>query len=190
MSLRQPSRETAVVPRHLSRCSVSRSPSVPTDAASTWVRQRFATAASAPRSIRPASTTLTRGPFAADATVPTGVRRRQCEVPRCYRGDADTLADRVATEIATASVPLALGGDHSIAIGSLRGSARDADIGVIWFDAHGDFNTPSTSPSGNVHGMPLAAALGIGDFAGVEWANAAGLKEENVAHRRRTESGC
>ncbi|ELK53291.1 arginase [Haloferax volcanii JCM 10717] len=92
-----------------------------------------------------------------------------------------SLADAVSTALAEGATPLALGGDHSIAIGSLVGSARDADIGVIWFDAHGDFNTPSTSPSGNVHGMPLAAALGIGDFAGVEWANAAGLKEENVA---------
>ncbi|WP_424008812.1 arginase [Haloferax denitrificans] len=92
-----------------------------------------------------------------------------------------SLADAVSTALAEGTTPLALGGDHSIAIGSLVGSARDADIGVIWFDAHGDFNTPSTSPSGNVHGMPLAAALGVGDFAGVEWANAAGLKEENVA---------
>ncbi|MFK8213106.1 MULTISPECIES: arginase [unclassified Haloferax] len=92
-----------------------------------------------------------------------------------------SLADAVSTALAEGATPLALGGDHSIAIGSLVGSARDADIGVIWFDAHGDFNTPSTSPSGNVHGMPLAAALGIGDFAGVEWANAAGLKGENVA---------
>ncbi|KAB1188390.1 MULTISPECIES: arginase [Haloferax] len=91
------------------------------------------------------------------------------------------LADAVSTSISDGETPLALGGDHSIAIGSMVGSARDADIGVVWFDAHGDFNTPETSPSGNVHGMPLAAALGIGDFAGVEWANAAGLKEENVA---------
>ncbi|ELZ77775.1 arginase [Haloferax gibbonsii ATCC 33959] len=92
-----------------------------------------------------------------------------------------SLADAVSTALAEETTPLALGGDHSIAIGSLVGSARDADIGVIWFDAHGDFNTPSTSPSGNVHGMPLAAALGIGDFEGAEWANAAGLEAENVA---------
>ncbi|KTG30860.1 arginase [Haloferax profundi] len=91
------------------------------------------------------------------------------------------LADAVSTALADGSTPLALGGDHSIAIGSMVGSARDADIGVVWFDAHGDFNTPGTSPSGNVHGMPLAAALGIGDFDGVEWANADGLREENVA---------
>ncbi|EJN61185.1 arginase [Halogranum rubrum] len=90
------------------------------------------------------------------------------------------LADEVASALRDGATPVALGGDHSIAIGSVRGSARDADIGVVWFDAHGDFNTPSTSPSGNVHGMPLAAALGIGDFEGVEWANARGLNPENV----------
>ncbi|QIB74547.1 arginase [Halogeometricum borinquense] len=91
------------------------------------------------------------------------------------------LADAVADALSDEVTPLVLGGDHSIAIGSMVGSARDADIGVVWFDAHGDFNTPETSPSGNVHGMPLAAALGIGDFEGVEWANAPRLKEENVA---------
>ncbi|ELZ98847.1 arginase [Haloferax mucosum ATCC BAA-1512] len=92
-----------------------------------------------------------------------------------------TLADAVSDAISDGVTPLVLGGDHSIAIGSMVGSARDADIGVVWFDAHGDFNTPETSPSGNVHGMPLAAALGIGDFEGVKWANAPRLKEENVA---------
>lgn len=92
-----------------------------------------------------------------------------------------SLADRVAETLSSGELPLVLGGDHSIAIGSVTGSARNADIGAVWFDAHGDFNTPATSPSGNVHGMPLAALLGIGDFAGVEWANAAGLREENVA---------
>ncbi|RDI70403.1 arginase [Halopelagius longus] len=91
------------------------------------------------------------------------------------------LSDRVAETLADDELPLVLGGDHSIAIGSVTGSARNADVGLVWFDAHGDFNTPTTSPSGNVHGMPLAALLGIGEFAGVEWANADGLREENVA---------
>ena len=93
---------------------------------------------------------------------------------------ADRLADEVAAALEAGQIPLTLGGDHSVAIGTLRGSARDAEIGAVWFDAHGDFNTPSTSPSGNVHGMPLAATLGIGEFDGVEWANAPGLREENV----------
>jgi arginase len=92
-----------------------------------------------------------------------------------------TLADEVADALDSGQFPLVLGGDHSIAIGTVTGSARDADLGLIWFDAHGDFNTPTTSPSGNVHGMPLAALLGIGDFADTEWTNAPTLSEENVA---------
>ena len=91
------------------------------------------------------------------------------------------LADEVGGTLAAGEVPLALGGDHSIAIGSLVGSARDAEIGAVWFDAHADLNTPSTTPSGNVHGMPLAAALGLDEFADTEWANAPGLSPENVA---------
>ena len=64
-------------------------------------------------------------------------------------------------------VPVVLGGDHSIAVGSLSGVAshfkkKDKRIGLIWLDAHGDINTPESSPSGNVHGMPLAAAMGYG----------------------------
>jgi arginase len=58
-------------------------------------------------------------------------------------------------------LPLVLGGDHSIAIGTLSGLAANGPGGVLWLDAHGDLNTPATSPSGNVHGMPLAAALGL-----------------------------
>ena len=70
------------------------------------------------------------------------------------------LVDRVIREN---SFPLVLGGDHSIAIGTLAGVSRHYDnLGVIWFDAHGDLNTADTSPSGNVHGMPLAASLGFG----------------------------
>jgi arginase len=59
--------------------------------------------------------------------------------------------------------PIVLGGDHSVAIGSVPGAARGQRTGVIWVDAHTDLNTPETSPSGNVHGMPLAALLGHGD---------------------------
>jgi len=92
------------------------------------------------------------------------------------------LADEVADAIDSGRTPLVLGGDHAVAIGSLAGTARDADVGTIWFDAHGDYNTPETSPSGNVHGMPLAAALGEGRFAAEEWANAPGLSEENIVY--------
>lgn len=59
--------------------------------------------------------------------------------------------------------PLVLGGDHSIALGSVAAAARGRTLGLIWIDAHGDFNTAETSPSGNIHGMPLAALCGIGD---------------------------
>lgn len=92
-----------------------------------------------------------------------------------------TLADDVADALTDGTTPLVLGGDHSIAIGSLSGTSRDAAVGVIWFDAHGDFNTPATTPSGNVHGMSLAASLGLGEFGGTDWANAPGLRAENVA---------
>jgi arginase len=91
------------------------------------------------------------------------------------------LADEVSAAIDDGYTPLALGGDHSIAIGTLNGAARNAEIGAIWFDAHGDFNTPKTSPSGNVHGMPMAATLGIDEFSEMEWAHAPTLQEENVA---------
>jgi len=72
------------------------------------------------------------------------------------------LAALVEGSVRDASLPLVLGGDHAIAMGTLAGLAAAAGQpgGVIWIDAHGDLNTPETSPSGNVHGMPLAAALG------------------------------
>jgi arginase len=79
------------------------------------------------------------------------------------------LADLVDQARSEGQVPVVLGGDHSIAMGSLGGMARRHGPGaVLWIDAHGDLNRPTTSPTGNVHGMPLAAALGAaGDaFAG------------------------
>jgi arginase len=77
------------------------------------------------------------------------------------------LAKLVESCLIQQRLPLVLGGDHSIAIGTLGGvskyyQARHQDIGLIWFDAHSDFNTPETSPSGNIHGMPLAAVVGNG----------------------------
>lgn len=72
-----------------------------------------------------------------------------------------SLRDRVAEIARGGGFPLVLGGDHSIAIGTVAG-LLDAlgDVGVLWVDAHGDINTPQTTPSGNVHGMPLATMLG------------------------------
>lgn len=73
------------------------------------------------------------------------------------------LAEKVDEVIRSGSFPLVLGGDHSIAIGTLAGVAKNyKNLGVIWYDAHGDLNTAETSPSGNIHGMPLAVSLGIG----------------------------
>jgi arginase len=111
---------------------------------------------------------------------------------RSYEGESDakcleeiaaftrTLSGSVRRSLENDRFPLVLGGDHSIAIGSMKGSAADADIGMVWFDAHGDINTPQTSPSGNVHGMPVAAALRHGRFEDTSWANAPGLQEENI----------
>src|SRR5699024_5159744 len=74
-----------------------------------------------------------------------------------------TLAGMVDEEISQKRFPLVLGGDHSIAIGTLAGTAKHYEnLGVIWYDAHGDLNSGDTSPSGNIHGMPLAVSLGIG----------------------------
>jgi len=73
----------------------------------------------------------------------------------------EKVAALVDDAIAQRHLPLVLGGDHSIAMGTLGGMARARGAGAaLWIDAHGDLNRPSTSPSGNVHGMPLAAALG------------------------------
>lgn len=80
------------------------------------------------------------------------------------------LAERVRKVIARGRFPLVLGGDHSIAVGTVTGLAMHARsrrkrLGLLWVDAHSDINTPGTSPSGNVHGMPLAALLGLGPAA-------------------------
>lgn len=91
-----------------------------------------------------------------------------------------TLSDTVESALDAGEIPVVLGGDHSVAIGSVSGSAAAGPLGAIWFDAHGDLNTPGTSPSGNIHGMPLAALLGIGEFAEQNWATAPQLREENV----------
>src|SRR5205814_4971925 len=73
------------------------------------------------------------------------------------------IAELVAEAAGAGSIPIVLGGDHSVALGTLGGLQRvHGPGGVIWLDAHGDLNSPETSPSGNVHGMVLAAALGRG----------------------------
>lgn len=75
----------------------------------------------------------------------------------------EELSQWVASAVTQGYFPIVLGGDHSIAIGTVAGLARErGEIGLIWMDAHGDFNTTETTPSGSVHGMPLAAIVGRG----------------------------
>jgi arginase len=97
------------------------------------------------------------------------------------------LANRTRDILDEGAFPMVLGGDHSIAMGTVSGVAahfrdRGESIGLIWFDAHGDMNIPGVSPSGNIHGMPLAHLLGRGD---ADLANILGfapkVKPENVA---------
>jgi arginase len=77
------------------------------------------------------------------------------------------LAERVEGALARGRMPLVIGGDHSIAVGSVSAAAKHLRrskkrLGLVWIDAHPDMNTPETSPSGNVHGMPLACLIGMG----------------------------
>ncbi len=89
----------------------------------------------------------------------TGLRNLEAVVQASTK-----IADKVDKIMKEGSFPLVLGGDHSIAIGTLAGISKYFKrLGVIWFDAHGDLNTPETSPSGNIHGMSLAVSLGLGE---------------------------
>jgi arginase len=78
------------------------------------------------------------------------------------KATCERIAATVSEQSRAGAIPLVLGGDHSVALGTLSGLAAAHGVGgVLWIDAHSDANTPETSPSGNVHGMPLAAALGL-----------------------------
>lgn len=97
-------------------------------------------------------------PNAAKLEVHPKLRNLGAVVEACTK-----LAEQVATAVEHKKFPLVLGGDHSIAIGTLAGLAQHyKNLGVIWYDAHADMNTAETSPSGNIHGMPLAVAMGLG----------------------------
>jgi arginase len=74
----------------------------------------------------------------------------------------EALAGTVAASVEQGRLPVVLGGDHSLSIGSVSGSARGRSLGLIWIDAHADFNTAETTPSGNIHGMSVAALTGRG----------------------------
>ena len=81
---------------------------------------------------------------------------------------SNTLANKVEKVLEKGQFPLCIGGDHSMAVGSIAGISsyckkKGLKFGVIWIDAHADMNTDETSPSGNIHGMPLSVALGIGN---------------------------
>lgn len=77
---------------------------------------------------------------------------------------SEELAREVTEALNQHEFPLILGGDHSLALGSISGVAKGHhDVGILWIDAHADFNTPDTTPSGNIHGMILAALAGLGD---------------------------
>jgi arginase len=85
------------------------------------------------------------------------------EIARALR----ILSGKVDAIMTRRGFPLVLGGDHSVAVGTISGIAayckrKKKKLGVLWVDAHGDLNTPASSPSGNVHGMPLASVLGMG----------------------------
>ena len=87
-----------------------------------------------------------------------GMRHLEAVAEACERVFA-----AVREAVAVGRFPIILGGDHSIAMGTIAGVVAAAGpVGVIWIDAHGDFNTPETSPSGNIHGMPLAHLVGRG----------------------------
>ena len=104
-----------------------------------------------------------------DLTVPIPETQRAGDERKRYIRDIARICNRVyqtaLTSLDAGAVPLVLGGDHSLAAGSVAASSayaksRDAALGLIWVDAHGDMNTPSSTTSGNVHGMPLSALLG------------------------------
>ncbi len=98
-------------------------------------------------------------------SVPAGPHKARYLAPiaeTCTR-----LAEKVAAAAGAKEFPIVLGGDHSIAVGTISGMAhhlhkQDKKLGLIWIDAHADMNTPESSPSGNVHGMPLACLTGNG----------------------------
>jgi arginase len=107
-------------------------------------------------------------PEIATQTAPTSGVRHAYEVGQACR----LIAQEVERQTTNGCFPLTLGGDHSIALGSIPGVLRARpDTALIWVDAHGDFNTPETSPSGNLHGMPLAALMGYTrlNLPGFDW---------------------
>ena len=113
----------------------------------------------------------TKSKTAATSPSPFPSRKRKAQPHAKYLKEITATctkhAELVLKTLEAGNVPLALGGDHSMAAGTVSGVAefyrrQNQQIGLIWIDAHTDINTPDTSPSGNVHGMPLAAIMGLG----------------------------
>ena len=107
-----------------------------------------------------------------DIAVPAMELRRTIDTHVRFKDEILSVCQQLASYTKTAldnsEIPLVIGGDHSIAMGTVSGVSAhfrksDQQIGLIWFDAHGDMNLPESSPSGNIHGMPLAHLLGFGD---------------------------
>jgi arginase len=98
------------------------------------------------------------GPISPEVTTAEGTLEIALD---CYRGLKRSVFEAISLE----RVPLVVGGDHSLAIGSVAGAMEHygENLAVLWIDAHMDMNTPRTSPSGNLHGMPLAALARLGD---------------------------
>jgi arginase len=106
-------------------------------------------------------------------TTPAGDQR--AKYVAAIAASCEDLCKQVRESLGRGRFPLVLGGDHSLAAGTIAAQAAHRretgqQIGLIWFDAHADMNTPESSPSGNVHGMPLAMALGYGPEAMVRLA--------------------
>ena len=149
--------------------SALRSISARAAAASIWGRRRFASPASTAG--WPASDLMSRisgnvpvvqrgEPAGSDPPTPS-------YLPQIAETCAQSRRDGRRGARSTAEIPLVLGGDHSIAVGTVSGVSkhfreRGQKLGLIWIDAHTDMNTPDSSPSGNVHGMPLACCVGMG----------------------------
>ncbi|MEM8983450.1 MAG: arginase [Pseudomonadota bacterium] len=126
-----------------------------------------------------------------DIDVPSAESRQPASLDARFKSEilsvCRALADATEQAFIAGHTPLVIGGDHSIAMGTVSGAARyfhgrGEDLGLIWFDAHGDMNLPATSPTGNIHGMPLAHLLGRGDrdLAGIAGFTPT-IKPENVA---------
>jgi arginase len=107
-----------------------------------------------------------------DIAVPAMETRRASDTTARFKEEilevCTKLADIVKRAVEAGEWPLVIGGDHSIAMGTVSGisahlKSEEKKLGLIWFDAHGDMNLPGTSPTGNIHGMPLSHLLGYGD---------------------------